>query len=166
MSRPMTVSDSVIIAADAEALYREISDPSRMGQWSPENRGADIEGPKRPAHVGMRFIGHNKRGRVRWETGCTVTAADPGRRFAFDVNRYGFKRVLWPVSVASWEYRFEPADGGTLVTEVWTDGRRGWPDPLADRFDKVATGGRTFAEFQKRNIAKTLARLKQDFESR
>jgi len=30
----------------------------------------------------------------------------------------------------------------------------------------VATGGRTFAEFQKRNIAKTLARLKQDFESR
>jgi hypothetical protein len=166
MSRTMTVSDSVLIAADAQALYDEISDPTRMGQWSPENRGADLREPGRPAYVGMTFVGHNKRGRIRWQTRCTVTAADPGRRFAFDVDRYGFGLPLLPVSVATWEYHFEPVDEGTLVTEVWTDGRRRWPDLLADRFDKLATGGRTFAEFQKRNIARTLARLKQDFESR
>jgi hypothetical protein len=166
MPRTMTVSDSVLIAADARALYDEISDPSRMGQWSPENRGAEVSEPGRPAYVGMTFVGHNKRGRVRWQTRCTVTAADRGQRFAFDVDRYGLRPPLLPVSVASWEYRFEPSEGGTLVTETWRDGRRNWPDFVADRFDKLATGGRTFAEFQKRNIAKTLARLKQDFESR
>ena len=32
-------------------------------------------------------------------------------------------------------------------------------------FDKVATGGTSFAEFQRRNIAKTLANLKADLES-
>ena len=166
MARPMTVSDSVLIAADAQSLYDEVSDPSRMGEWSPENRGADVDEPGRPAYVGMRFVGHNKRGRIRWQTRCTVTAAEPARRFAFDVHRIGVTVPVIPFSIASWEYHFEPADGGTLVTEVWTDGRKNWPDFVAARFDKVATGGRTFAEFQKRNIARTLARLKQDFESR
>jgi hypothetical protein len=166
VSRTMTVSDSVLIAAEAQALYDEISDPTRMGAWSPENRGADLAEPDRPAYVGMSFVGHNKRGRVRWQTRCTVTAAEPGRRFAFDVHQIGIKVPVVPYSIASWEYRFEPVDGGTLVTEVWTDGRRHWPDFVAERFDKMATGGRTFADFQTRNIARTLARLKQDFESR
>ena len=67
--------------------------------------------------------------------------------------------------IASWEYRFEPVDGGTQVTETWTDARRGWPDLVANAFDKVATGGRTFADFQRRNIAKTLDNLKADLES-
>lgn len=165
MARLMTVSDSVLIAADAQSLYDEVSDPTRMGEWSPENRGADVDTPG-PAHVGMTFVGHNKRGRIRWQTRCTVTAAEPARRFAFDVHQIGVKVPVISLSIASWEYRFEPAEGGTLVTEVWTDGRRRWPDLVANRVDRVATGGRTFAEFQRRNIAKTLARLKQDFESR
>ena len=166
MSRPMTVSDSVLIAADAQSLYDEVSDPTRMGAWSPENRGADLAEPGRPAYVGMTFVGHNRRGWFEWQTRCTVTAADPGRRFAFDVHQIGVKVPILPISIASWEYRFEPSEGGTLVTEVWTDGRTRWPDFVTKQVDKVATGGRTFAEFQKRNIAKTLARLKQDFESR
>lgn len=166
MSRTMTVSDSVLIAADAQALYDEVSDPSRMGEWSPENRGADLREPGRAAYVGMSFVGHNQRGRIRWQTRCTVTAADPGRRFAFDVHQIGVKVPVLPISIASWEYTFEPVEGGTRVTETWTDGRARWPDFMARRVDKVVTGGRTFPEFQERNIAKTLARLKQDFESR
>ena len=55
--------------------------------------------------------------------------------------------------------------GGTLVTETWSDRRR-WPDLVAARFDPLATGGRQFADFQRRNIGRTLARLKDDFESR
>ena len=96
MARPMTVSDSVLIAADAQSLYDEVSDPSRMGEWSPENRGADIAEPGRPAYVGMTFVGHNKRGRARWQTRCTVTAADPGRRFEFHVHRIGVKVPVIP----------------------------------------------------------------------
>jgi hypothetical protein len=82
------------------------------------------------------------------------------------VDRIGVRTPILPAPIASWEYRFDPTAEGTVVTEVWTDDRRHWPDSVAKQFDKVATGGRTFAEFQKRNIARTLARLKQDFESR
>jgi hypothetical protein len=67
--------------------------------------------------------------------------------------------------IATWEYRFESAPGGTLVTETWTDDRRRWPDPVANAFDRIATRGRTFAAFQRRNIAKTPAALKAALEA-
>ncbi len=118
MPRTMSVSDSVVIAATPERLFAEISDPTQMQRWSPENRGATVDGGGRAAYVGMSFVD------------------------------------------------FAAAPEGTLVTETWTDGRRRWPDAVANRFDRFATGGRTFAEFQQRNIAKTLARLKAGFESR
>jgi len=161
----MTVQDSVVIEGVTPAeVYDLVSDPSRMGRWSPENLGAEVPEPGRPSYVGMSFVGANKRGRFRWSTRCTVTAADPGEQFAFRVHAIGLKVPRIPGPIAQWEYRFEEVARGTQVTEVWTDGRRGWPDAVANRFDKTATGGRTFAEFQRRNIAKTLARLKSDLE--
>ena len=48
--------------------------------------------------------------------------------------------------------------------ETWTDDRRGWPDFAADMFDKIATGGKTFADFQRGNIRKTLLNLKNAVE--
>jgi hypothetical protein len=66
--------------------------------------------------------------------------------------------------VARWEYRFEAVEGGTRVTETWTDDRRAWPDVVAAVFDRIATGGSTFAAFQERNIRRTLDRLKADVE--
>ncbi len=59
---------------------------------------------------------------------------------------------------------FEPVPEGTRVTETWTDDRR-WPDPVAAAFDKLATGGQHFHQFQRRNIATTLKRLRADFEA-
>lgn len=164
MTREMTVSDSVVVAATPEELYRQISDPRQMPRWSPENTGARVDDPAAPATIGMEFIGNNKRGPVRWVTRCVVTAADPGKRFAFDVRVFGFGVPVLPFRIATWEYRFEPVEGGTRVTETWTDGRRRWPDAVAKRFDRVATGGLSFADFQKKNIAKTLRNLKADFE--
>ena len=95
-----------------------------------------VEGDFDQAYVGMRFVGDNKRGPVRWQTECVVTAAEPGRRFAFDVERYGFGRFMVPVRIATWAYDFEPVDGGTRVTETWTDGRTGWL--CADESDMAA----------------------------
>lgn len=164
MAREMTVFDSIHVLADPEVVYDAVSDVTQMGRWSPENRGATVHRPAEAAYVGMRFVGDNKRGPVRWQTGCVVTAADRGRRFAFDVNRYGIAPVLLPVSVASWEYRFQPMDGGTLVTETWRDGRRLWPDFTTRIFDPLATRHASFAEFQRGNIARTLGRLKQELE--
>ena len=59
---------------------------------------------------------------------------------------------------------FEPLGEGTRVTETWTDLRRSWPDWAAAIFDKTATGGRLFSDFQRRNIKRTLAAMKADFE--
>ncbi|MBD2835047.1 SRPBCC family protein [[Kitasatospora] papulosa] len=165
MPRTMSVSDSILIRMAPSAVYRELSDPTAMGRWSPENRGARVLGEHRGAHVGMVFEGRNKRGSFRWTTKCTVTAADPGERFAFRVHAIGARRPLLPGAIALWEYRFESVDGFTRVTETWTDNRRSWPDFVANAFDRVATRGHTFAEFQRRNIRTTLERLKAVLEA-
>jgi hypothetical protein len=83
-----------------------VADVTRVGEWSPETVGAEwLEGARGPA-VGARFKGRNKR-RGSWNTTCTITAADPGREFAFVVGK----------GETSWRYRFEPLDGGCDVTE-------------------------------------------------
>ncbi len=58
--------------------------------------------------VGAWFTGRNETRRT-WETRSQVVAADPGRKFAWQVNNG------W----VHWEYTFEPEDGGTRLTESW-----------------------------------------------
>ncbi|MEU0920310.1 SRPBCC family protein [Streptomyces cyaneofuscatus] len=164
MPRTMSVADSIVIDAPPAHVYEQLSDPTSMGRWSPENRGATVRGERRGAYVGMVFEGRNKRGAVSWTTRCTVTAADPGERFAFRVHAIGVRRPRLPGPIATWEYRFEAVDGGTRVTETWTDDRRSWPDFLANGFDRVATRGKAFGQFQRGNIRKTLERLKAAVE--
>ncbi len=164
MSRQLRVSASVHVEVDPATVYDAVSDVTQMGRWSPENTGARVQQPGTAPYVGMRFVGSNRRGPTRWRTGCVVTAADPGRRFAFDVDRYGVGPVLLPIAVASWEYTFQPQDGGTLVTETWLDGRTGWPDLVVKAFDPLATRHASFADFQRGNIGRTLANLKRELE--
>ena len=160
MARPMTVSDDVVIAASPAQLYELVSDPARMSRWSPENTGADSTGS---LEVGARFVGSNRRGLLTWVTRSVVTAADPGERFAFTVTEIGLRTPILSAANASWEYRFAAVDGGTRVTETWTDDRP-WPDVVAAVFDRFATGGQTFAAFQRSNIRRTLDRLRADVE--
>lgn len=166
MSRDMQVKDSIVIAVDARSIYDQVADPTQMPRWSPENIGATTHvAPVGPLSVGAVFDGRNKRGRARWSTECVVTAAEPGRRFAFDVRKIGPRRPILPGRIASWEYAFESAGEGTRVTETWTDHRTKWPDWAAAIFDRTATGGRLFSDFQRRNIKRTLANMKTDLES-
>lgn len=101
------VSEAITIASTPEALYAMVSDVTRMGEWSPvcklcwwedETRGVDAW-----------FTGRNVTEEKTWETRSKVVADDPGREFAFAVNG----------DRTRWGYTFEPADGGTLVTESW-----------------------------------------------
>lgn len=166
MAREKTVSDSVVIDADPGTVYAAVSDISQMGRWSPENLGGTIEhAADRPGEltVGTSFVGANRRGRAEWVTGCVVTAADPGRRFTFRVHRIGLRTPRARARIATWDYRFEAVRDGTRVTETWTDDRP-WPDGVALLFDKAATGGSTFAQFQAKNIRRTLDRLKTELE--
>lgn len=165
MSRTFTVSDSVVVGVTPEVAYAAVSDVRAMGRWSPENTGAVLDDPAAPVGVGTVFVGSNRRGRAVWRTRCVVTVAEPGRRFAFDVRGWGPRRRLVPVRVASWEYTFAPAVGGTLVTETWVDGRTGWPDWTTAVFDRLATGRDSFATFQRGNIRRTLDRLKRELEA-
>lgn len=112
------------IAAAPAALYEMVSDLPRMGEWSPENRGGRWAGGARGPKVGATFRGRNRAGWRRWRTVVTVTAADPGRRFAFDVH-------FAAVPISTWEYTFTAADGGCLVTESWSDRRPGWMRKLS-----------------------------------
>ncbi|MGO3325634.1 SRPBCC family protein [Gordonia sp. (in: high G+C Gram-positive bacteria)] len=168
MARMKEVSDDVLIAVDPSTAYEHVSDVTQMPRWSPENTGAVIdESPGAEhaddAYVGMTFVGSNARGGVRWRTRCEVTAADRGRRFAFRVSEYGFRRPFLKVPIASWAYTFEPVAGGCRVTETWTDDR-GWPDVVAAIFDRIATRKPGFAEFQRDNIRRTLDGLKAELE--
>ncbi|MGB3370975.1 MAG: SRPBCC family protein [Rhodococcus sp. (in: high G+C Gram-positive bacteria)] len=163
MSREFTVSDSVVVNADASELYDAVSDPTKMGSWSPENLGAVVLDPRDSAYVGMTFDGRNKRGRAQWITRSTVTVADPGKAFEFRVHAIGVKTPRIKAANATWRYDFDSVPGGTKVTETWTDDRRKWPDALAFVFDKIVTSGKTFPQFQRRNIAKTLANLQKHY---
>lgn len=164
MRRPLTVSDSTHVSATPDAIYAVVADPSQMPRWSPENVAGDVPAPGSPLAVGDSFVGTNERGPARWSTRCVVTTAEPGREFAFKVRQIGLRTPRVRSRIASWSYTFEPDDAGTRVTETWTDDRR-WPDGLAAVFDKVVTRGHHFHEFQRRNIATTLQRLKADFET-
>ena len=111
------VEVSVQVPAAPDEVYAMVSDVTRMGSWSPETTSCRwLEGATGPT-VGARFRGTNKRGPLLWQTTCTVTAAEPGKRFAFDV-KFG------PAPISSWAYDLEPiGDGTTRVTESWSDRR-------------------------------------------
>ncbi|MEU7424940.1 SRPBCC family protein [Streptomyces sp. NPDC048362] len=165
MTRVFTVTRGIVIDASPETVYEAVSRPGDMGRWSPENQGT-VEGvPGGQASLGTTFEGRNKRGAFRWVTRCTVTAATPGRHFAFRVHAIGVRRPRLRGPIATWEYSFTPEGAGTRVTETWTDDRRAWPAFVAGVFDRVVTGGRTFAEFQVGNIDRTLRNLKRELET-
>jgi uncharacterized protein YndB with AHSA1/START domain len=108
-----TVEVQRTMSAPPPAVYALISDVTRMAEWSPESAGAQwLTG--RPGTVGATFRGDNRRTWTQWSTTCTVTAAEPGRRFAFAVESIGR-----PVS--TWEYELEPHPDGCLVIERTTD---------------------------------------------
>lgn len=104
------------IDAPADALYALLTDVRSMGRWSPECTGARWWGKPTGPAVGARFVGFNRNGLAHWVTRCTVTAADPGRHFEFEVRESGMV----------WGYRFVPSPdgGGTDVTEYRTEARR------------------------------------------
>lgn len=166
MARPMTVSHSVVIAADPATVFASVGDPTQTGRWSPENLGASVRnGASGALPVDTVFVGHNRRRWMRWSTRCRVIAAEPGRTFAFRVEAIGLRTPRLQAPIATWRYDLEAVDGGTRVTETWTDDRTAWSDRRARVFDKLATGGDTFADFNSANIRTTLDRLKQTLEA-
>jgi uncharacterized protein YndB with AHSA1/START domain len=109
MSQPDATA-SVAVQAPPDLVYAMVSDVPRMPEWAVECEHNTWLGRDTGPRVGARFRGHNHRGPFHWWTLATVTAAEPGRRFAFRVTSFG-------LPVAEWAYDIEATDGGCVVTE-------------------------------------------------
>ena len=145
----------VSIHADADAVYQLITDLPTLASLAEENEAMEWrKGDK--VCPGAVFKGHNRNGSHRWSTTCTITEADPGRVFAFDV-RYAV------LPIAHWRYDIVPAEGGGCrVTERTWDRRPGWFSKTA----WVGTGVRDRDAANAEHIKLTLARLKEKAEAR
>jgi hypothetical protein len=102
---------SIDVAAPPDKIYELVADITRMGEWSPECvRCAWTKGAGGPA-VGARFKAKNKGRRgPAWFNTPTVTAAEPGREFAFNRSGPG-------IGSYTWRYVMEPTPAGTRLTE-------------------------------------------------
>ncbi|MGJ6121280.1 SRPBCC family protein [Mycolicibacterium sp. Y3] len=151
-SAPAAASADVTIAASPEAVYALITDLQTMATLAEETHAMEwVTG--NAAAPGAVFKGHNRNGTKKWTTKCTVTAAEPGRTFAFDVKSTG-------LPIAHWRYDITATDGGCTVTEQTWDRRPGWFKPLAG----LATGVSDRDTANAEHIKVTLARLKAKAE--
>ncbi len=147
------VTASVRIDARPDVVYGLITDLPTLASLAEE--AVAMEWRKGDAvRPGAVFVGHNENGGRRWTTKCTVTDAEPGRVFAFDVRHT-------VVPIARWQYDLVPADGGCRVTESTWDRRPGWFRKLAGK----ATGVPDRAAANTEHIQLTLLRLKQRAEA-
>ena len=147
-------SVSTHVKAPAMEVWELVSDVTRMGDWSPETRSAKwLDGAEGPA-IGARFKGRNKR-RGSWSTTCQVTAADPGREFAFSVGR----------EETRWRYTITDEDGGCELTESFEIVKT--PARVGRWLTKLGTGV-TWSEREVdlvEGMHQTLARIKAAAES-
>ncbi len=104
---------SVHIDAPPEAVYELIADVTRTPEFSPEIlRCTWLDGATGPA-VGARFEAVNKVSRgPSWKNRPVVTAAQPGREFAFSRTEKFSGTLVW-------RYRLEPGGSGTRLTESY-----------------------------------------------
>jgi hypothetical protein len=139
------VEVSKVVAATPEQVYALVSDLPSMGRFSPENTGGKwVKGATGPA-VGAKFEGTNALGKKKWKTLATVTSAQPGKEFAFDVVAAGCK-------VAGWGFALEPVEGGTKVTHFWDDHR----NPVMAKVTGMALGVKDRASHNTANMERTL----------
>ena len=82
-----------------------------------------------------------------------------------DVDGAGIGTPLLRAPVSAWEFRLEPVDEGTRLTQTWTDRRPSFLPEVAFRpFDLVSTGSRRRVEHSRKTMYETLRRLKADLE--
>jgi hypothetical protein len=152
-SGPASAEATVTIAADPAAVYALITDLPTLAELAEETTAMTWQkgGSCTPGSV---FKGQNSNSGRTWSTTCTITDAEQGRTFAFDV-----KSLVIPV--AHWRYDIAAADGGCTVTERTWDTRPGWFKGIAG----MATGVKDRTSANAEHIRLTLERLKTKAEA-
>jgi hypothetical protein len=153
-SSPASAQAEVTIDADPDTIYRLITDLPTLASLAEEAYAMEWR-KGTAAQPGAVFRGQNRNGSRTWATTCTVTAADPGRVFAFDVRSA-------VIPVAHWRYEITSAGAGkSRVTESTWDRRPGWFRVPAG----WATGVKDRDTANTENIRRTLQRLKEKAEA-
>ena len=150
----LKMSESIHVAVPPDELYALVSDVTRTGEWSPICRACWWDEGAGP-HVGAWFTGRNETSERTWETRSQVVAAEPGRKFAWEVNDG------W----VYWGYTLEPEGDGTRLTESWEflpRGLAGFREVWGDDADTQIEIRRAAAES---GIPATLAAIKTTAET-
>lgn len=148
-----SASATVQINASPDTVYGLITDLPTLASLAEEAVAMDFcKGDC--VGEGAVFVGRNQNGNKRWVTKCTVTDAERGQVFAFDV-RY----LVVPVS--HWKYDIVATADGCRVTESTWDRRPGWFRKIGG----MATGVADRASANAEHIQLTLQRLKQRAEA-
>lgn len=144
----------VKVDAPPERVWELLSNLNRMGEWSPECYAVSwLDGATSPAQIGARFKGRNRWGPVRWSMCCEIKTSEPAREISWSTVQRGRELVRW-------RYRFEPAEGGTEITESF---QVMWLPPMARLFEDVIMLNR---DRQREGAMRvTLERIKQAVES-
>ena len=142
------------IASSPEIVWGLVTDLTRMGDWSPENKGGNwVKGATR-AEKGAKFKGINSNGKVTWPTLVKVIECDPPKHFVF--------RLLGgPFGSVDWVYDIEPTENGCQVTESWIDERRS----LFTYFGGKLTGVEDRAIHNRQTMEATLDALAETAEA-
>lgn len=142
------------IDASPEAVWATITDLASIRTRSPETFAARWTRGDGPV-AGARFRGWNRNGPFVWATTCTVTEAEPGASFAFDVTFLG-------TAVAAWRWDSEPDGAGSRVTLGTWDHR----ERLMRVLGTAGSGVKDRAAHNQAGIEETLRRLAASLESR
>lgn len=138
-----TGSTSIDISASPETVYAILTDLSRISELSPECYKAEWEGDSSGPAVGATFRGYNQAGDNKWDAGCVVIAADPGKEWAFEVPGDDGRGTTW-------RYTIEATDSGSQVTESFDS-----PILVGEHFQKINRH-----QLLLKNIDRTLTNLK------
>ena len=120
VNEPLFAQIHIDVAADIdvapEQVWNLVTDPTRIGEFSPECvRGRWIEGSDRP-EVGARFEGTNRSTlpdsrNFEWVRPCTVTRAEPHSLYAYVAHD------RWDQPATEWTIRIERTGAGCRVTQ-------------------------------------------------
>ncbi|MEU0565293.1 SRPBCC family protein [Nonomuraea sp. NPDC005983] len=150
MSEP-SASASIEIAAAPERVYEVITDFDSLASWNAECLNARWIGEVKEARPGARFVGDNRNGARSWSTTCTVTAAEPGRTFAYQVRAAGV------MDIAIWRFDLTPTAGGCLVEQKTWNIARPWMKTVG----RLVTQVPDRAGHNRANMVRTLEGLKR-----
>ena len=126
MTNPDTASAQAEVNIDAnpDTVYALITDLPTLATLAEEAAAMDWRkgDAVRPGAV---FKGHNRNGIFRWSSTCTVTDAEPGRLFAFDVRYLGLPIAHWRYDIAAKQAAVASPRGRETAVPAGSARRRG-----------------------------------------